>query len=1013
MIKDSVSFIANTGVQFYRFKASFNDLDLRKLKFKFIEGFDAQRKQFWLDEGIKLPGDDDLYAKFSELSNLNYINSKKAVSEDLEIDKLRVFNEDELYESNNINQVLKKLERRWLPIPYFKKNNINNEIFGPTDWVRIYFERIDEFELNCVLLVDTTSSNSLHQNISPIVNENANENIFSIPEDDRMLLSSVDPLKDCEWMLEYYKSLFFDKNAEIERPFLKPVANYIFFIRLLKALDKVPEIHLLSDKSGTIDVDLVIDVGNSNTCAILFENPNDRSFNFNSVKRLELVDFSDPFLHYDASFSTRVIFNEANFSENNEYLEKNKKFQWPSIVRVGFEAEKLIKNSHVSLSLNHETKTYNSSPKRYLWDKRLSEIEWSYYSKEVNKPPRKVYKDGISQQLNLDGSISLNGIFGTKSLYSRRSLMTFIYLEIFSQAMRQINSIDFRQVHGMPGRKRRIKRILLSCPTAMIKEEQIALRKCAEEAMAIINKYNGITIDLTLQDSNIYDNSVEVIPSVKDLQIELYNLENRKEWIYDESTAAQTVVMYGLLKTKFDSNAKLMFRTLGKLRGNDRNRSMTVGSLDIGGGTSDLMICKYHYQAEDEITQITPEPVFWESFNLAGDDLLKELIQQIIIEGQIKVPSDEGCTGVIQSHLKRLETPNIGEKLNGFFGSDSNNIGFKGKLMRVAFINQIGIPLIHKMMGIANTPTDEVYTYEELFAANPPAKELLTYFSKHFGFDFSDLTWRFSSNKVNSIINTVFGKLINQVSQIMAKLNCDLVILSGRPTGFHEITRLFNKFHPVAPNRFINLNNYWIGRWYPFANENGFINDSKTAVTIGSLISNLGGSQNRLGAIRFNNELLKLKLISTADFVGNIQHNTIAQPLLTPKKNETVVTIHTLPFYLGLKRINAADFPSRIFYSISFNHEKISEILGKRSAFEATKINDAVEDFKSKLRKRLPFKATLSRDFERDKEHLILEEIQDNEGNEISKSNIQIMVQSLNNEDGFWLDSGEFILSIN
>jgi hypothetical protein len=72
-----------------------------------------------------------------------------------------------------------------------------------------------------------------------------------------------------------------------------------------------------------------------------------------------------------------------------------------------------------------------------------------------------------------------------------------------------------------------------------------------------------------------------------------------------------------------------------------------------------------------------------------------------------------------------------------------------------------------------------------------------------------------------------------------------------------------------------------------------------------------------------------------------------------------------------------------------------------------------VEDFKSKLRKRLPFKATLSRDFERDKEHLILEEIQDNEGNEISKSNIQLMVQSLNNEDGFWLDSGEFILSIN
>ena len=58
--------------------------------------------------------------------------------------------------------------------------------------------------------------------------------------------------------------------------------------------------------------------------------------------------------------------------------------------------------------------------------------------------------------------------------------------------------------------------------------------------------------------------------------------------------------------------------------------------------------------------------------------MLKELIRQIIIE-----QSNDVGTGIIESRLKKnLNTNNFREKLNGFFGEDSNNIGFKGKIMR-------------------------------------------------------------------------------------------------------------------------------------------------------------------------------------------------------------------------------------------------------------------------------------------------------------------------------------------
>ena len=41
-----------------------------------------------------------------------------------------------------------------------------------------------------------------------------------------------------------------------------------------------------TDDSKKIPVDLVIDIGNSATCALLFENQNDENFTFEKVKKI-------------------------------------------------------------------------------------------------------------------------------------------------------------------------------------------------------------------------------------------------------------------------------------------------------------------------------------------------------------------------------------------------------------------------------------------------------------------------------------------------------------------------------------------------------------------------------------------------------------------------------------------------------------------------------------------------------------------------------------------------------
>lgn len=1012
MIKDSISLIANTGLQFYSFETYLDTNIQKNNKVRFIERFDSIRKKFWLDEVINLPGD-DIWARKSQLEKWAYISPNGKLAKDIDLNNLDLLSDTDFYEVGNINHIVKFFEKKWIPVPYFKKNNIDNDYFGPTDWTRLYFEKIDEEKIKIVLLIDTTTTDDVKNTVSPFVNENPNENIYAICSNDNLTLSFLDSLSNCQWVEDYIKNLFFAGKTEVETPFLKHIANYIFFIRILRTFENLPQIHLLSDKTGALDVDLVIDIGNSNTCALLFENSLDQNFNFNSVKKLELQDFENPMISYATSFSTRIVFKEANFGSFNTELNLNNKFQWPSPVRIGYEAERTINDAKVELKLSREIKTYNSSPKRYLWDTKPSASEWEYHLNEINSPPKRVYKKGVSEHLNSDGSLCFDSFFGSNSLFSRQSLMTFVYIEIFSQALRQINSIEFRSLHGNPSKKRKLKRIVISCPTAMIKKEQVALRECAQHAMTIINKYHFLVTGIETT-YDIYDNEVEIIPSVKDLKLNLENLDKRKDWIYDEATSAQLVYLYGMIKYKFDGNPDIFFNLYGRFNeklNNASKKSLTIGSIDIGGGTTDLMICRYDYKY-DEITEIQPEPLFWESFNLAGDDLLKDIIQQIIIEGQINHESDNECQGVIENYARKKGISDVTKKLTGFFGKDSNNIGYKGKLMRVNFINQIGIPIALRYMENANTKHDQILSFIDLFKENMPNPELLNYFEKHFGFRFEELSWKLSSAKVNDIITSVFSKLIKQISSIMYTFTCDIILLSGRPCSFNALENLFIKYHPVSPNRIINLNKYWIGRWYPFSDNNGFIEDPKTVVTVGSLISLMAGTLFKLDKFRINNTLLKTKLISTANYFGQIKEGIIEEICITPEKNENTIIAHTIPFQIGFKNLNSKNYPARNIYAIEFNNDRMAELANKTGNIEDSKLSDAIESMKHKLRSKMPFKISFVRELEKDKEELKIDEVSDFEQNEISKSYFDLVIQTLPDPSGYWLDSGEFTLNI-
>ncbi|MEY4141541.1 MAG: hypothetical protein RL110_912 [Bacteroidota bacterium] len=1010
---DYISLIANTGIQFTDFKIPLNPEKFRTLKFNYYEGLDSYTLKYWFEELVEIKN----LGKFIRKSDLSQFGiNQHQLNDDFTVQRIvdssiALFyeGEDRTYSIRNVEKTLKSFEKQWIPLPYFKNNQINNNLFGPTDWVRFWYEYDAENGLlRAVLSTDTSISDDPSQNHTPLYNSNPNENKYCLCSNEDSIMSFMSEFTNCNWVASWLENILPLKEEDSQT---KHLATYVHLLRILIQSEHMPTLQLLSDQSDIIDLDLSIDVGNSHTCAILFETPSEGEINFNKVKKLKIRDLSNPIKTHSDGFSTRVVFRDEAFGMKESFFPLQQKFQWPSVVRIGFEAEKLIHSFKIVKNIQQEYKTHNSSPKRYLWDDKKSRVAWKFHD-DATELSKNVYRKGISEQLKSDGSFCNDDAFGALPLYSRKTLMTFLFLEIFSQAIAQFNSFEFRSTHGRPNARRRLRHVVISCPTGMVKAEQIALRQCAEEASKILVNFAKKINSNSAVVSPIISDSFEIIPRIADLKKNMDEpIEDIKDWMYDEATCSQLVFMYGLIQHKFDGNPQDLFKIFGH-KNEQGNQVLTVGSLDIGGGTSDLMICEYDLKFNNS-TELTPKPLFHEGFHIAGDDLMKNLVQGIIIEGQQFNDEYKGCSGVIENYGRTIIGEDIREKINGFFGRDAATMSYMTQLMRINFLNQIGIPLVLKFMDIANETEQKTYTYAEIFDNIAPSKDILDFFYQHFGFRFEELEWNLNPRKVNEIIRSTFSSLIKQVAKLMHLYRCDFIVISGRPCNFKSIEQLFLEIHPVQPNRFINLNNYWIGKWFPFSDNNGYIQDPKTIVSTGALIGLMGTRFFKLNRFKINSSGLKERLKSTANYLGPIKENQITDIFLKPQDSEANFSVYGLPFKIGMKHIASTHYPSRYIYQIQYNMSYIETMAKGQTMHNQGNLANKIQDIINQNNALLPFKFKISREFDLNKEKLTIEEVIDSSGESRNCSLFVMKLITLPSENGYWFDTAEFTLSIN
>jgi hypothetical protein len=710
-------------------------------------------------------------------------------------------------------QALEPFLDRWVPLPFFAITSSDRDgrltyQKGPSNWVRAKLSTraaaTPDASHDLTLVFDTTlrtQTDDLYLALSP--GDSMRQVEFGLVVDFRSMSWFLNEAWIGEWLDEMFREFLRQKRNRALTPDDLPYgcehyARYLTFLDLLQRSDKLPQIRLIDTVSADLPyqpvaVDLVLDVGNSRTCGLLIEEHRGQGQNLSDSYPLALRDMGQPQKIYDKPFASRVEFAQARFG-NDRIARRSgiaNSFAWPSPLRVGPEATRLA-----AARIGNEGATGLSSPKRYLWDERPMAQSWRFNERgngvgeTVSDPPVRgallafVSEDG---QL-LESNKALQPAFHAK--FSRSSLFTFMLVEILMQAICQINAPGTRMLRRESEKPRELRRLVLTLPPGMPIFEQQILHARAADALKLCWRLLG------------WSDAAKPVPMPRIIN----NL--------DEATATQIVWLHNEVTCNFAGNAGALFETIGRLRPElGTGRSLRIASIDIGGGTTDLMVTSYTIP---EGERFEPVQDFRESFKIAGDDVVHQVITALVLpafEAALK------AAGVAAAH----------DLLVRMLAQDLMGQSEQQRQARRVFVSQILEPAALAVLA-ANERSEQENpadifraSISQILASDPAALDANAAYLENeaaragaTGFRVADVEINLAAGRVDAAVRAVLGRVIADLCEVVWHYDCDILLLSGRPTRLHAVVDMVLAKMPLPAHRVIRMHHYKVGPHYPF-----------------------------------------------------------------------------------------------------------------------------------------------------------------------------------------------------
>jgi hypothetical protein len=906
--------------------------------------------------------------------------------------------EDETYQFN-LARALEVFLGKWVPVPFFRsrgRDQLGRELHdrGPTNWARCYVTELAERERDgtshrVVLAFDTGLEDQLEGRpyLAPKPRDSEEEQEFCfVPGEEANSWFLSEPWVD-DWLDEMLRE--FKQAQRPRRPLsaddfphaCEHWARYLTFLAALDSAIEFPRFKLSDTVSQEgnyipIQVDLVLDIGNSRNCGILIEsNPGTfERIDLNNSYALELRDLTQPIRTYDEPFTSTVEFARARFGKDHFSRRSGRAnaFYWPTVTRVGPEAAMLSGEA-----LGTEGLSGMSSPKRYLWEDRPLNQAWRFNAAHGQDDQSEAPISGSFMAYVTESGDVLRQLpagqrqraaAAVRPKFSRSSLFTFMLSEILLQAIVQINAPANRGMRKNAEAPRQLRRILMTAPPGMPLAEQRLLKLRAEAAVKLTWDCLGWT------------KSQHKIAS-----------EPRIEIICDEASATQLVYLYTEVTQNHQEGAKDLFQIMGKPRGGP-DPTLRIASIDIGGGTTDLMVTSYEVE---ENRAINPRQDFRESFKIAGDDIVKA-----VLTNEVLPP--------LQAHMTACGVEHADALVSELFGGNRAGMPEQERHLRQQFVNQLLVPVglailaaYEKTTPIENLPAAQRALTDIIPLEDFPAERVLDYVERRAadnnGRDFHvrDLVFEINPARVALAVRSVMSDILSDLCEVVQALDCDLLLLSGRPSRLPAILQMVLARLPVRPNRVISMHQYRVGGWYPFRDAAGRIHDPKSTAAVGAMLCGLAEGQ--IQNFLFRSSRLFMK--STAKYIGQMEisgkilrDNEIFSDIdleSAPSGAEQVPSVQFYaPMAIGYRQLPLERWPAMPLYYLEFANPASAKRLNLPLSVGLTR-------------------ATLDEDDEEyKKEDFQIEEIEDAEGTALRKSDVTMRLQTLTDETGYWLDTG-------
>lgn len=838
------------------------------------------------------------------------------------------------YEIDGV-EAIKPWIDQWLPLPFFRIRNQKWEggederlEYGPSNWARgrLSVDEQNPDRLHLVIAFDMDvdhKSSDIYAALRKVdVEQSGKFRLAWRLRDNAWFL-------DLPWVEAWLKEIWenwkkaADYDLDDDPHSFTHIANYLVYLECLKKItsqgfsnseDKWV-VEIISPQANSIvDVDLVLDIGNSRTTGILVESVPGRPTRLKDGYLLQLRDMSRPEKIYAEPFDTRVEFRNMSFGNVALNLRSGRRkpaFIWPSPVRIGPEASRLA-----TLSRSGTGATGMSSPKRYLWDERDWKPTWRFNTGAADDPP--VSSGPICQRINSSGTPLMfmeDPAFARLKPFNNQenapvfiseftpsSLMMFLLIEIIHQALLTINSPAQRQRRGNRKDPRRLRQIIFTVPAIMPKAEQKIYRRWANWAVALL--WDALGWEDYYTDPGDRKSSGRVPKYRDDGDGQLGQAKPvdyrespvvRCEW--DEATCTQLVYIFNEVTCKFYGDAALFCEIMGREREfNGKMRpSVRIATIDIGGGTTDLSITTFELSSEPSSTpRMAPHPDFHDGFTLAGDDILHNIIREQFFPA-------------LEHAFEKIGVVNPKSALKTMFGPDVMDSREADRKRRAQFIHQIAVPaglclieLYERSNYLTNTDPvifrlKDCFAREEDAAKNfrkiqkrlaqgaeeslfsktypYPGEEALKYINNRLGdpdFDVMDVEVTMIPSEMTRIIDETLGHILKQLGEVIKLYDCDVLLLTGRPTRWDGIVNMIYSLVPVPPSRIVPMSRYIVDEWYPFRNVQNRITDPKTTVVVGAILCALAEGQ--LEGFSFDPRTLKAR--SIARYIGEMEAKT-------------------------------------------------------------------------------------------------------------------------------------------